>query len=241
MSRYNTDSVFIETVQKKYELSYDQAVGLFYDTRDYWHENSEKAMNNETPQTPPKGDNDTLNMYFSPTAPVWLKALVTGAIEQARDSLGEPHPRRADEGFRAHILEHGSYEEKQSLFAFEAGDEAVQENKVKAKLRKKLLAEAGKKEPILFYQIDGYVNVPPGDCIMNPDGDGDVLTGDSTWELRRNENEVRVLIHEGTKPEDVLRLLKKIRKWLKRDKSLLLNIKPTYYGIEEDDDSDIPF
>lgn len=67
------------------------------------------------------------------------------------------------------------------------------------------------------------------------------MMGGSSWELKNMENPVRVLIHESAKHEDVLRLLKKIRKWLKRDKSLL-EVKATYPSFESDDfDASIPF
>jgi hypothetical protein len=85
------------------------------------------------------------------------------------------------------------------------------------KLKNVLLAEAAKKEPHCFYQYDGFANSTL-DCVFNPDEDGDCLFGGTiTTELKNCTNAVRVLIHEDAKPEEVIRLLKKIRKWIKQD------------------------
>ncbi|MGZ8241295.1 MAG: hypothetical protein ACXWTK_07230 [Methylobacter sp.] len=151
---------------------------------------------------------------------------------------GKKMSRRADEGYKSHILEHGSYEEKQALFAFEAGDEAVQEHKVKAQLRKDLLAMASRKEPRFFHELDGFDNCL--DSIINADDDGDLLMGGGRWELRSTSNPVRVQIHESAKREDVLRLLEKIYKWIENDPDLL-SAKPTYPKLDDNFDAQIPF
>jgi hypothetical protein len=92
-------------------------------------------------------NNESINQYLSPNAPSWLKTLVA-TMKQANTT--ESTTRRVDEGFRAHILERDSDEERRPLLAFEKGEEAVQENEARAKLKQKLLAEVSKKEPKFF-------------------------------------------------------------------------------------------
>ena len=53
---------------------------------------------------------------------------------------------------------------------------------------------------------------------MYPDNDGDCLLSRGTWELMTSCPEVRVLIPPNTKRNDAIRLLKKITKWLEREK-----------------------
>jgi hypothetical protein len=50
---------------------------------------------------------------------------------------------------------------------------------------------------------------------QHPENNGDVIESRYNWGLNSMDNEVRVLIHEDSKPEDVIRLLEKILKFLK--------------------------
>jgi hypothetical protein len=59
--------------------------------------------------------------------------------------------------------------------------------------------------------------------------------GGAGWELKNMDNPVRILIHESANREDVLRLLKKIRKWIKRD-THLLEVKGSYPSFDDDID-----
>ncbi len=63
-----------------------------------------------------------------------------------------------------------------------------------------------------FLQVDGFCDIP-GDDVMNPDPHGDQLMLTITHELMRSPGAhlpIRMLIHEGAKPDDVRRLLEKV-------------------------------
>ena len=79
-------------------------------------------------------------------------------------------------------------------------------------IKKELLKQAAKKDPYYFHQIDGLAGCESLD---------DEIYGMDTWELKNCTNEVRVLIHEDAKPEDVIRLLKRITEWVENDQSLI--------------------
>ena len=57
---------------------------------------------------------------------------------------------------------------------------------------------------------------------MRPDRDGDCMFAGNTQELMTGLTNVRVLITPETSQGDVLRALKKVRKWIKQD-GLYLN------------------
>ena len=87
------------------------------------------------------------------------------------------------------------------------------EKNIKLKLIKKYI----RREPTRFQQHDGFANLEPGDFIMSPDEDGDCCLSSETWELMYGAD-VRILIKEGTTYLDAIRLLKKIVKYIERDK-----------------------
>ncbi len=63
------------------------------------------------------------------------------------------------------------------------------------------------------YKVDGFCDVVPGDDVMNLDPHGDQLMLTITHELMRSPGAhlpIRMLIHEGAKPDDVRRLLEKV-------------------------------
>lgn len=72
-----------------------------------------------------------------------------------------------------------------------------------------------------FFQVDGWANVEPGDCVMVPDSDGDVLMGGRTKEPQRSETTVRILIAADAKRDDVLRIIRKQLQWCERDNGIL--------------------
>ena len=79
-----------------------------------------------------------------------------------------------------------------------------------------LLEHYATRTPQSFVQFDGHVvGVDCADGVMRPDGDGDCLTAGVTYELMRGAS-VRVLIHPNTTRNEALRLLKKLRGWIKK-------------------------
>ena len=110
-------------------------------------------------------------------------------------------------------------------------------------IKKGLLEDAAKKEPMLFFQFDGYANIG---CDEFADDDGDACFSSKVYELRRHPSVVRVHIPIGTEVNDALRFLKKARKWIKRSPGLLNPIQDTErFDTEPSDaepfDTDIPF
>ena len=79
-----------------------------------------------------------------------------------------------------------------------------------------LLEHYAGKEPCAFRQYDGFV-VGQGDDVLRPDADGDSLSSRETMELMTGCPEVRVLCSPGCTYDEALRLLKKIRRWIKKD------------------------
>jgi hypothetical protein len=93
----------------------------------------------------------------------------------------------------------------------------AKEQKEMAARKSELLAHYAGREPHLYHQYDGWLDVDTGDSIVVPDSDRDALTGTDSWELRSGGIAVRVQIEDGTSKGDAVRLLKKILGWVKRD------------------------
>jgi len=87
--------------------------------------------------------------------------------------------------------------------------------KTRDTLKQDLLKHYETMEPQGFYQYDGFVH-SGSDDVMPPDADDDALSKVITHELMCGST-VRVLVTAGTTEEDALRLLKKIRVWIKKD------------------------
>jgi len=75
-----------------------------------------------------------------------------------------------------------------------------------------LLEHYAQREPKAFYQIDGFAQ----DGTVSADADGDVVTISPTYELMTDTQTLEILITAGASKADVLRLLRKIRKLVKR-------------------------
>ena len=86
----------------------------------------------------------------------------------------------------------------------------------RATLKGDLLAHYATKEPTAFYQYDVFTHCE-GDSEMGPDEDGDSCMSCATYELMSGGPAVRVLVTAGTPGGDVVRALKKVRRWVKRD------------------------
>jgi hypothetical protein len=68
-----------------------------------------------------------------------------------------------------------------------------------------------------FIQLDGWANVAPGDPIMVPDPDGDVVfCGGRTREPQRSATTVRIYIAASAERDDVLRIIRKQLAWCER-------------------------
>jgi hypothetical protein len=65
-----------------------------------------------------------------------------------------------------------------------------------------------------FVQLDGWANFPPGDSVMVPDDDGDVLMGGRNREPQRSGTTVRMHIAADAQLDDVLRIIRKQLEWL---------------------------
>lgn len=87
---------------------------------------------------------------------------------------------------------------------------------MKKPTRGDLLEHYAYKTPRAFVQYDGFAHTEE-EITMRPDKDGDSLHSGLTYELMTGIPDVRVLITPRTPPGDVMRLLKKIRKWIKQD------------------------
>lgn len=83
--------------------------------------------------------------------------------------------------------------------------------------QEKLRHYAGK-DLMEFAQLDGFANAL-GDSVFHPDKDGDALFGGCTKECMSGVWQVRILITKGTDKITALRLIKKLERWLKREKS----------------------
>ncbi len=82
-----------------------------------------------------------------------------------------------------------------------------------------LLEHYAFKDVFHYTQYDGWANFPPGDCVMHPDDDGDVVMETGAWELRSGMVPVRIQILDGTPPEDAARILRKMIDWIGSGKS----------------------
>jgi len=78
-----------------------------------------------------------------------------------------------------------------------------------------LLEHYAGREPNKFVQYDGFAK-NQADGIFNPDKDGDTLFSGDTWELMGGAG-VRLLIDPELGRADILRLLAKISKQIKRE------------------------
>ncbi len=85
-----------------------------------------------------------------------------------------------------------------------------------AKTKGELLEHYAGKPVTAFYQYDGFVIAGRSDDIMRPDRDGDCLMGSATYELMSGGPAVRILVTQGTSRKDAVRLLKKLRRWIKQ-------------------------
>lgn len=85
-----------------------------------------------------------------------------------------------------------------------------------AKTKGELLEHYAGKPVTAFYQYDGFVIAGRGDDVMRPDRDGDCLMGGTTHELMSGGPAVRILVTRGTSRKDAVRLLKKLRRWIKQ-------------------------
>ncbi|MGD9619819.1 MAG: hypothetical protein AB7G47_04640 [Mycolicibacterium sp.] len=64
-----------------------------------------------------------------------------------------------------------------------------------------------------FLQLDGWANREPGDAVMVPDDDGDVLMGGFRQEPQRSGTTVRIWVAEGAERDDVVRIIHKQLAW----------------------------
>lgn len=87
--------------------------------------------------------------------------------------------------------------------------------------KQKLLAKYAKRNVNIFYQVDFWTGVEPGDCIMVPDREGDCLTAIKPSRELMDGSVVRVLIRQNTSQADAVRGLKKILQWVERDPDLV--------------------
>jgi len=71
-----------------------------------------------------------------------------------------------------------------------------------------------------FLQIDGWANIEPGDDIMDPDVDGDVILSGKRRDPQSSGTTVRILIADGADRDDVVRILRKQLAWFERDSTL---------------------
>lgn len=104
-----------------------------------------------------------------------------------------------------------------------------------------LLEHYASRTPQSFVQFDGnYVGVDFEDCIMRADGDGDCLTAGVTYELMHGAS-VRLLIHPDTTRKEALRLLKKLRGWIKKGECFEEMRAPALAQDQPTEDVDCPF
>lgn len=79
----------------------------------------------------------------------------------------------------------------------------------KKRVKKRLLDHYEQREPLAFLKLDGFVECPAGDPVVEPDEDGDCLFKSWTWELRSGIP-VRLQVLDGTDKRDVVRVLRKM-------------------------------
>jgi hypothetical protein len=68
-----------------------------------------------------------------------------------------------------------------------------------------------------FIQVDGWANMKPGDSMMVPDSDGDVVMSGRTREPQRSGTTVRILVAADAEHADVLRVIRKQLDWMESD------------------------
>ena len=73
-----------------------------------------------------------------------------------------------------------------------------------------------------FIQIDGWADMEPGDYVMVPDDDGDVLMSVRHWEPQRSGTTVRIHIDATAQRDDVLRIIRKQLAWFEECGALQL-------------------
>ena len=102
----------------------------------------------------------------------------------------------------------------------------------------KLLEHYAHRDPTAFFQFDGWALGPDGgDSVMRPDADGDCLTSSQTYELMTGGPSVRVLVTRGTSRPDAVRLLKKLRRWVKQSDL----VWPDAFEVRDDSSDGVPF
>jgi hypothetical protein len=205
----------------------------------------------------PKKD-DTTNVYISPNAPPYVREALTEALTQAGAHITEVPSAYMEELVMDSLLDKKTgteeSEEFSRYFTKDMPDdlkraclEAIEAKRTSMKsIKDKLLEDAAKKEPHLFFQFDGYAGNVGGVFI---DNDGDSCSSGKCYELRRHVGEVRVFIPIGANANDVLRLLKKARKWIKRSPEVLsqdpvpctANTQSTQHETDPFDDWCLPF
>jgi hypothetical protein len=87
-----------------------------------------------------------------------------------------------------------------------------------------------------FIQVDGWANVEPGDPIMVPDTDGDVLMRGYVREPQRSGTTVRILVAADAERGDVLRVIRKQLEWLEDEYVLRLRGGPEMTATPDDVD-----
>ena len=103
----------------------------------------------------------------------------------------------------------------------------MSEKETVGKVKKELLKHYASGDIHKFLQLDGWYVDYESDAVVRPDEDGDWLSMTNTRELRHSPPDlaVRVLIHEGTKHEDAVRLLKKLTEWFDNDSDIVAELE----------------
>jgi hypothetical protein len=102
-------------------------------------------------------------------------------------------------------------------------------------VKKNLLKHYASGKVHRFLQLDGFYVPGTYDSVVIPDKDGDWCSAQASCELRHSDSDlaVRVFVHEGTKNEDAVRLLKKLTAWMIED--------PDLYKLVEADNRETTF
>jgi hypothetical protein len=75
-----------------------------------------------------------------------------------------------------------------------------------------------------FIQVDGWANIEPGDYVMVPDDEGDVLTGGACREPQRSGTTVRILIAADADQADIVRIIRKQLDWIE-NRDIVANMR----------------
>jgi hypothetical protein len=98
-----------------------------------------------------------------------------------------------------------------------------------------LLERYSQKPVRRFLQVDAHDANLLDESFLVPDGDGDCLVASISYDLRSSGEwlPVRVQIVPGADPQQVLRMLDKIRNWLRNDYEALVGRAETgsYWGL----------